>query len=147
MKGEIIVKEIVIIYWSGTGNTEMMAEAILEGAKNQSKVSLINVEDATVNDVISADAVALGCPSMGAEVLEEGTMEPFIESLENVDFSEKPVALFGSYDWGDGQWMHDWENRMKGYGAKLVDKGLIINLTPNEEDLEQCRELGKKLVE
>ncbi len=141
------MQEVVVIYWSGTGNTEMMAEAIVEGAKDQNIVRLVNVDVATIDDVSNADAVALGCPSMGAEVLEEETMEPFIESLQKVDFSNKALALFGSYDWGDGQWMFDWEERMENYGAKLVDQGLIIHLTPDQEGLEKCRELGRKLIE
>ena len=141
------MQEVVVIYWSGTGNTEMMAEVIAEGAKDQNIVRLINVDQATIDDVSNADAVALGCPSMGAEVLEEETMEPFIESLQKVDFSNKALALFGSYDWGDGQWMFDWEERMENYGAKLVDQGLIIHLTPDQEGLEKCRELGRKLIE
>lgn len=140
------MQEVVVIYWSGTGNTEMMGEAIVEGAKDQNIVRLINVDVATIDDVSNADAVALGCPSMGAEVLEEETMEPFIESLQKVDFSNKALALFGSYDWGDGQWMFDWEERMENYGAKLVDQGLIIHLTPDQEGLEKCRELGRKLI-
>lgn len=140
------MQEVVVIYWSGTGNTEMMAEAIVEGAKDQNIVRLINVDVATIDDVSNADAVALGCPSMGAEVLEEETMEPFIESLQKVDLSNKALALFGSYDWGDGQWMFDWEERMENYGAKLVDQGLIIHLTPDQEGLEKCRELGRKLI-
>lgn len=141
------MQEVVVIYWSGTGNTEMMAEAIVEGAKDQNIVRLVSVDQATIDDVSNADAVALGCPSMGAEVLEEETMEPFVESLQKVNFSNKALALFGSYDWGDGQWMFDWEERMENYGAKLVDQGLIIHLTPDQEGLEKCRELGRKLVE
>ncbi len=140
------MQEVVVIYWSGTGNTEMMAEAIVEGAKDQNIVRLINVDQATIDDVSNADAVALGCPSMGAEVLEEETMEPFVESLQKVDFNNKALALFGSYDWGDGQWMFEWEERMENYGAKLVDQGLIIHLTPDQEGLEKCRELGRKLI-
>ncbi|RKD28761.1 flavodoxin [Thermohalobacter berrensis] len=141
------MKKIAVIYWSGTGNTEIMAEAIGDGAKvNGDSVKLIRVEDATKEDVINSDLIAFGCPSMGNEVLEEEFMEPFIESLEDVDFSGKTIALFGSYDWGDGEWMRDWEERMENYGAKLVDEGLIIRLTPEDEDIEKCKELGKKLA-
>ncbi|ABR47327.1 flavodoxin [Alkaliphilus metalliredigens QYMF] len=142
------MKKITVIYWSGTGNTEMMAEAIAEGAKsNGAEVNLLNVANATKEDVFNADAVALGCSSMGAEVLEEEEMEPFVESLMDERLKGKPVALFGSYDWGDGEWMRDWDGRMKEYGADLVREGLIIQLTPEDEGLEECRQLGKKLVE
>ena len=141
------MKNISVIYWSETGNTEAMAKAIAEGAGiNSDSVKLLKVEDATKEDVIAADAVALGCPSMGAEVLEDYSMEPFVESLKDVDFSSKPVALFGSYDWGDGEWMRDWESRMEGYGANLIQDGLIINLTPDDEGISLCRQLGEKLA-
>lgn len=141
------MNKVVVVYWSGTGNTEMMAEAVLEGVSGENReVKLLEVENAEVKDVVNADAVALGCPSMGAEALEENSMEPFVDLLKDVDFSDKKLALFGSYDWGDGQWMRDWEERMEEYGAKLVDDGLIINLTPDEEGLKKCRELGEKLL-
>ncbi|SCY76086.1 flavodoxin [Alkaliphilus peptidifermentans] len=139
------MKKIAIIYWSGTGNTEMMAKAIAEGAEeNSQEVKVLSVEKATLDDVVTADAIALGCPSMGAEVLEEEEMEPFVESLEKV-VSEKPVALFGSYDWGNGEWMKDWEERIKNYGAKLIDEGLILHLTPTDEGLIKCKDLGENL--
>lgn len=140
------MKKLVVIYWSGTGNTEMMAEAIAEGAKEIADVKVLFVDKATKDDVINADAVALGCPSMGNEVLEEGDMEPFIESLSDIDWETKPLALFGSYDWGDGEWMRNWENRMRDYGANLVQEGLIAQLDPSGEVLEQCKKLGKQLV-
>lgn len=137
------MKKVTVIYWSGTGNTEMMAEAVAEGAG--SNVKLLKVEDATKEDVLNAEAVALGCPSMGAEVLEEGHMEPFIESLSDA-VARKTVGLFGSYDWGDGQWMRDWVDRMKEYKANVIDEGLIVHLTPDNEELEKCRYLGANLA-
>lgn len=141
------MKNISVIYWSGTGNTEEMARAIAEGAGiNPDKVNLLKVEVASKDDVIAADAVALGCPPMGSESLEEDFMEPFVESLKDVDFSGKQVALFGSYDWGGGEWMSDWESKMQGYGANLIQDGLIINLTPDEEGIKLCKQLGEKLA-
>ncbi|AKL94038.1 flavodoxin [Clostridium aceticum] len=141
------MKRVTIIYWSATGNTEMMAEAIAEGAKTDGvEVKLMEVRKATVEDVFNADAVALGCPSMGAEVLEETEMEPFVASLEKPEINGKPIGLFGSYDWGDGEWMQDWEARMKQYGANLVAPGLMVNLTPGDTELEACREFGRNLV-
>ena len=141
------MKNISIIYWSGTGNTEKMALAIAEGANIEvNKVKVIEVGKASMDDVLQVDAIALGCPSMGAEVLEEDEMEPFVQSIESENLKDKPVVLFGSYDWGDGQWMREWEDRMKNLGAKLVDEGLIIQNTPDEDGLEQCRQLGKKLA-
>nr|WP_207753395.1 flavodoxin [Sporosalibacterium faouarense] len=145
MKRGIYVKKVVVIYWSGTGNTELMANALADGANiNDNEVRILRVEDASKEDVVNADAVALGCPSMGAEVLEESFMEPFVESLSDV-VSGKPVALFGSYDWGDGEWMIDWVERMNGYGANLIGEGLIIHLTPEEDGINKCKSLGQEL--
>lgn len=141
------MKNIAVIYWSQTGNTEEMAKAIAEGAGIDSNaVKFLKAEDASKEDVASADAVAMGCPSMGSETLEDYIMEPFVESLKDIDFSGKPIALFGSYDWGDGEWMRDWEAKMEGYGANLIQDGLIINLTPDEEGIQLCRQLGEKLA-
>ncbi len=140
------MKKLTIIYWSGTGNTEMMAEAIAEGAKAKgAEVEIKKVEDASPADVEAAEVVALGCPSMGAEVLEEEEMEPFVESIEAAS-KDKEMALFGSYGWGSGEWMEDWKERMEGYGAKLVADTLIINETPDDDGLNECKELGAKLV-
>ena len=141
------MKKISIIYWSGTGNTQKMAVAIAEGAKvDGTEVSLLSVNQATKDDVLNSDAVALGCPSMGCEVLEEAEMEPFVYEIEKEKLEGKPMALFGSFDWGDGQWMSDCEERMKNTGASLVDEGLKIQNTPDDEGLELCRELGRKLA-
>ncbi len=141
------MKNVSIIYWSGTGNTQKMAEAVAEGAKIDGiTVSVIDVLEATKQDVLKADAVALGCPSMGSEELEEDEMEPFVQLLEREDLTGKPVALFGSYGWGDGQWMRDWMDRMLKLGVRLVDEGVTIQESPDEEGLAKCRKLGSKLV-
>ena len=141
------MKNITVIFWSGTGNTEIMANAIAEGAKvNGDIVKVLNVEEATKEDVINSDLIALGCPAMGSEVLEEDLMEPFVESLSDIDYNDKAFALFGSYDWGDGEWMRDWQDRMASYGAKLVDDGLIVNQTPDDEGINLCKTLGEKLA-
>ncbi|TYQ12645.1 UNVERIFIED_CONTAM: flavodoxin short chain [Acetivibrio alkalicellulosi] len=141
------MKKVAVIFWSGTGNTEKMAEAVAEGAREAgAEVKLLPVEKATKDDVLSADALALGCPSMGAEVLEEEEMEPFVEEIEKENIKDKPMILFGSYDWGDGQWMKDWEERMKSAGVNLLDDGLIVQNTPDDFGLNLCKELGKKTV-
>lgn len=139
------MKKVSIVYWSGTGNTKMMAEAIAEGARTgETDVSIFSVDKAELSEVLSADCIALGCPSMGAEVLEEDEMEPFVTKLEkHTDLLRgKPLALFGSFDWGDGQWMFEWEDRMKNAGVKLVSSGLQINNTPDSEGLNDCKKLG-----
>lgn len=130
-----------VIYWSGTGNTEAMAKAVAEGAGAE----LFSVSEFS-GDVAEYDAIAFGCPSMGAEVLEEDEFEPFFTENES-KLSGKKVALFGSYGWGDGEWMRNWVERVKNDGAVLVsEEGLIVNETPSDDDLENCRELGKKLM-
>lgn len=141
------MKNLVIIYWSGTGNTEAMAEGVMDGAKKIKDVDvrLINVFDAKVEDVINADAVAFGCPAMGSEQLEEVDMEPFIDSIAGA-INRKKTILFGSYGWGDGEWMTDWQNRMEGYGAKVVVDGLIINNDADKEGIEKCKEIGELLA-
>ncbi|MBP3856281.1 MAG: flavodoxin [Ruminiclostridium sp.] len=130
-----------VIYWSGTGNTEAMAKAVAEGAG----VEAVSVSDFK-GDVASYDALALGSPAMGDEVLEESEFEPFFAGIES-KISGKKIALFGSYDWGDGQWMRTWEDRVKAAGAVLVnDAGIISNLEPSDDILAKCKELGKALV-
>jgi len=141
------VKHIYVVYWSGTGNTKKMAEAVAEGVKSQGiEVRLVGVEDASVADIINASAVALGCPSMGAEVLEETYMEPFIAELERTAHASKPLALFGSYDWGGGEWMRDWEKRMTGCAFNLIAEGLIVRNEPSTESSKLCQSLGAKLA-
>lgn len=140
------MKNIVVIYWSGTGNTEAMAYELVQGASIDGvTVSLLNVNTASIEDIKNADAVALGCPSMGAEQLEESEMEPFIESITEA-IRGKKLVLFGSYGWGSGEWMRDWEEKMRSYGANLLKDGLIINSFPDEEGLELCRKLGEVLA-
>lgn len=131
---------MLVIYWSGTGNTEAMANVIAK----ESGAKLLHVSEATVDDVKNASKLALGCPAMGAEVLEESEFEPFISDIEGI-VKDKKVALFGSYGWGSGEWMEDFKQRMESAGAILVDKGLIINEAPDDEGIEQCKELGRKL--
>lgn len=140
------MKKVTVVYWSGTGNTEAMALALADGIKIENcQVNLVHVGAASLDDVSDSDAIALGCPSMGAEVLEEEEMEPFVESLSG-KVTNKPMVLFGSYGWGDGEWMNAWEDRMKEYGANVLADGLIINEKPDDSGLIQCRDLGASLV-
>ncbi|WP_195250757.1 flavodoxin [Romboutsia sp. 1001713B170207_170306_H8] len=132
-----------IIYWSGTGNTELMAKSIYDGSKGSENVKLLSVENASLDDVKEADILFLGCPSMGNEELEETEMEPFMESISN-DISGKKIILFGSYGWGDGEWMQDWEERVKKCGGILVEQSIICNEGPSSEDIENFTSLGKK---
>ena len=141
------MKRMNIIYWSQTGNTAAMAQAIAEGARGAgAQVRLLEVGAASPADALDCDLLALGCPAMGAEVLEEGEFEPFFASVED-RLSGKRVALFGSYGWGDGQWMRDWYERAEGDGLDLYGgEGLTVNETPDEAALEQCRAFGAGLA-
>ncbi len=130
-----------VIYWSGTGNTEAMAQAVAEGA---------GVDAQTVSqfsgNVEELDAIALGCPAMGAEVLEEDEFEPFFASIEG-KLSGKKVLLFGSYGWGDGEWMRSWQDRVTAAGAELVGgEGVIVNEAPSDDDIAKLKELGGSLA-
>lgn len=130
-----------VIYWSGTGNTEAMAKAVAEGAG----VEAVSVSDFKGN-VADYTALALGSPAMGDEVLEESEFEPFFAGIEG-SISGKKIALFGSYDWGDGQWMRTWEDRVKAAGAELVGgAGIISNLEPSDDILAKCKEIGSQLA-
>ena len=141
------MSKIAVIYWSQTGNTEMMAKAVAEGAKGAgAEVDLMDVSETNAADAAKYEVLALGCPAMGDEQLEEGEFEPFFSDLEG-KIGGKKVALFGSYDWGDGDWMRSWCKRAGAAGALLVmEEGLICNNTPDDEGLEACRELGAKLA-
>lgn len=131
-----------VIYWSGTGNTKAMAEAIAEGMGADTEIFSV---DAFTGNVADYDKLALGCPAMGDEVLEEGEFEPFFTAAEG-SLSGKKVALFGSYGWGDGQWMRDWKDRAEKAGANLLDDGLIINGFPDADGKDQCKALGENLA-
>ncbi|HOO34162.1 MAG TPA: flavodoxin [Thermotogota bacterium] len=140
------MSKVLVVYWSQTGNTEMMAEAVAEGAKSKgAEVELLQVSEANTEMIKFADAIALGCPSMGVEALEESEMEPFVDEIESV-VSGKSLGLFGSYDWGDGQWMREWQERMEDCGADLVEDGLIVHLTPDDAAKKNCKALGEKLT-
>ena len=131
-----------VIFWSGTGNTEAMAQAVAESAGAE----LFNVSDFSGN-IEDYDAIAFGCPAMGAEVLEENEFEPFFTGIED-KLNGKKIALFGSYGWGDGEWMRSWEDRVKADGAVLIGgEGVMANETPSDEELAKCAELGKMLTE
>lgn len=135
--------KINIIFWSGTGNTESMGKAIFEGSEKGENSKLLTVDKATLKDVEEADILFLGCPSMGVEELEESEMEPFMESISNY-ISGKKIVLFGSYGWGDGEWMQDWEQRIKKCGGIIIEDSVICNENPKEDDLRHLANLGEK---
>ncbi len=136
-----------IVYWSGTGNTEAMANCIAEGAKEAgAEVTMMGPSEFSAARFSEFDVVAFGCPAMGSEVLEEAEFEPMFADLEG-QLGGKRIALFGSYGWGDCQWMRDWCARCDNANATLFDEeGLTCNDAPDEEKQEACRELGRKLA-
>ena len=134
-----------IVYWSGTGNTEKMAELIKEGIVQAGKnTETVVVSDVNVDELLKDEVIVLGCSAMGDEVLEESEFEPFIEEL-STKVSGKKIALFGSYGWGDGQWMRDFEERMIGYGCIIIDEPLIIQNEP-DDNKQECIDFGKKIA-
>ncbi|MDR2756856.1 MAG: flavodoxin [Planctomycetaceae bacterium] len=135
--------KVSIIYWTGTGNTETMANLIKEGAESTgANVSIKPVNEASVSDVNDADVAFLGCPSMGDEQLEESEFEPFIAKIES-SVKGKKLGLFGSYGWGNGQWMDSWTERMQAAGAVFVGESLIVNESPSGGDVDKCKNFGK----
>lgn len=139
--------KIYVVYWSQSGNTQAMAEAIGKGVIDTGKeAAVVFVGDASIEELKNAKCFALGCPAMGAEVLEESEMDPFVSEVEGFA-SGKTIALFGSYGWGDGQWMRDWEERMSGSGATVLNgEGVICQEAPGEEVIAECETLGKQLA-
>ncbi len=139
------MSKVAIVYWSGTGNTEAMANAVLEGIKAAGgEGTLLTPPEFDASMIEAFDAVAFGCPAMGAEVLEEDEFEPMFTSCEAA-LNGKKIALFGSYGWGDGEWMRNWEERCIGDGATLVCESVICNDSPDDEATEACKALGKAL--
>ena len=139
--------KIYVVYWSQTGNTEVMAEAVSQGIRESGKeAETLTVSQITADTLKEAQAFALGCPAMGDEVLEESEMEPFMEQLDPM-ISGKQIGLFGSYGWGDGQWMREWQDRVMADGAVVAGgEGVIAQEMPDEDVLAACRNLGRILA-
>lgn len=139
--------KIQVVYWSQSGNTKAMAEAVGKGIQGAGReADVVFVTGASLDELKNAKSFALGCPAMGAEVLEEADFEPFVCDVE--DFAAgKTIALFGSYGWGDGQWMRDWTERMENCGARVVNgEGLICHEAPDASALAECEALGRQLA-
>ncbi|SHH99361.1 flavodoxin, short chain [Sporobacter termitidis DSM 10068] len=138
--------KIAVVYWSGTGNTEKMASLVAEGAKAAgTEITIYPSSEFSAGLMDSYDAVAFGCPSMGAEQLEETEFEPLFSSCRS-KLRGKKIALFGSYGWGDGEWMKDWEKMCADDGAILAGESVICNEAPDEEASKACVALGKALA-
>ena len=140
------MSKIAVVYWSGTGNTEAMANAVLEGVKEAgAEGELLNCGEFDATKVADYDAIAFGCPAMGDEVLEEDEFEPLFEDCK-AKLSGKKIALFGSYGWGDGEWMRNWEDECRNAGAVLACDSVTCNDAPDSDCESACRTLGKRLA-
>lgn len=140
------MSKVAVVYWSGTGNTEAMAQAVEAGAKEAgAETALFQVSDFGAEKMDEFDAVAFGCPAMGAEELEDSEFLPVFESCE-AKLNGKKTGLFGSYGWGSGEWMQSWEDTCKGDGAVLAADSVIANDAPDDDALSQCKALGAALA-
>ena len=140
------MSKVAVVYWSGTGNTEAMAAAVAEGAKEKgAEVEMLTASAFGEDKMDKYDAIAFGCPSMGSEELEESEFAPMFSSCE-AKLSGKKIALFGSYGWGDGEWMRNWEETCKNDGADLACDFVICNEAPDGGAIAACKDLGAALV-
>ncbi len=141
------MSKVKVVYWSGTGNTQMMADKIAEGIQAAGKeAEVLSVDAVSAEELAEEKAFALGCPSMGVEQLEEGEMEPFMCDLEG-QLSGKKIVLFGSYGWGNGEWMDDWVERCENAGAEVIGReGIICMGEPDDDVNDELIEAGKNLA-
>ena len=140
------MSKVLVVYYSSTGNTQQMADAVVEGAKGKgAEVDCFNVSDFDQSTINNYDAYAFGCSAMGAEVLEEAEFDPMFTAIEPLLVGKK-VGLFGSYGWGDGEWMRNWVDRCKADGIDLVNDGVIANAEPDDLAKAECKQLGEALA-
>ena len=139
------MSKIAVVYWSGTGNTQQMAEAVAEGINGAGGEAVVMTPAEFDGSVSSYSAIAFGCPSMGSEQLEETEFEPMFEACKG-SLTGKKIALFGSYGWGDGEWMRTWEQDCDAAGAMLACDSVICNEAPDDAAVEACKALGAALV-
>lgn len=140
------MSKVAVVYWSGTGNTEAMACAVLEGVQaNGGEGALFTATEFSADMMDAYDAIAFGCPSMGAEELEESEFAPMFSACE-AKLGGKKIALFGSYGWGDGEWMRNWEETCIADGAVMACDFVICNEAPDDDAVEACKALGKALL-
>ena len=139
------MRKTAVVYWSGTGNTQMMAEKVAEGVRAAgTEADVYNCTEFSADLMDNYEAVAFGCPSMGSEQLEDTEFEPVFTECE-AKLSGKVIGLFGSYGWGDGEWMRNWEADCAAAGAVLVADPVICQDEPNDEAISQCEALGAAL--
>lgn len=132
--------ELAVVYWSGTGHTEAMAKAVAEGAG----AALYTADEFTPAKAAAVDKVAMGCPAMGSEVLEESEFQPMFDACKGA-LKGKKAVLFGSFGWGDGEWMRTWEDDCCAAGIELAAESVTCQDDPDDDVLNQCRALGEAL--
>ena len=141
-----IMSKIAVVYWSATGNTEAMANEVAEGAKAAgAEVELKTAGEFTADDVANYDAIAFGCPAMGAEELEDGEVQPMWDAVKG-SLSGKKIGLFGSYDWGDGEWLRLWAEDAASAGVVMAAEPVKANLEPDDDAKAACKALGAALA-
>lgn len=138
--------KVGVVYWSGTGNTEAMAQSVEKGAESAgAEVEMFTASEFNGDMVKDYDAIAFGCPSMGDEELEDSEFEPMFNDCEQ-SLKGKKIALFGSYGWGDGEWMRSWEEKCNEIGANIACDSVICNDAPDDEAVSACEALGAELA-
>ena len=140
------MSKIAIVFWSGTGNTEAIANAVADGAKEKgAEVEIISAADFSADAAANYDGIGFGCPAMGAEVLEEDEFQPMWDAVKG-SLGGKKVVLFGSYGWGDGEWMRSWEDDAKSAGVTLAADSLIVNEAPDDDAIANAKALGAAIA-
>ncbi len=136
--------KVNIVYWTGSGNTLMIADALYQGAEDGGHtVNSVYVNDMSAEDFAKADILCLGCPAMSGEDIEEYEFRPYYEDLKPY-LEGKKVILFGSFDWGEGEWMQKWTAETKDVGADVIHS-LAYQWTPEQEQLDEAYEIAKHL--
>lgn len=140
------MSRVAVVYWSGTGNTAAMASSVIDGAKEKgAEVEVFTSANFDASMMDNFDAIAFGCPAMGAEVLEESEFDPMFAECEG-KLSGKKIALFGSYGWGSGEWMETWADTCKAAGAVFACDYVICNGAPDADGVSACKALGAALA-
>ncbi|MBP3762206.1 MAG: flavodoxin [Ruminococcus sp.] len=140
------MSKIAVVFWSGTGNTESIANAVADGAKEKgAEVEIIAAADFSADAVANYDGIAFGCPAMGAEVLEEDEFQPMWDAVKG-SLGGKKVVLFGSYGWGDGEWLRNWEEDAKSAGVALSAESLMVNEAPDDDAIAKAKDLGAAIA-
>ena len=140
------MSKIAVVFWSGTGNTESIANAVADGAKEKgAEVEIIAAADFSADAVANYDGIAFGCPAMGAEVLEEDEFQPMWDAVKG-SLGGKKVVLFGSYGWGDGEWLRNWEEDAKSAGVALSAESLMVNEAPDDNAIAKAKDLGAAIA-